>query len=65
MQKKGLINFLLNLVQKGVTKMKHTHTAFSYKKEKNLQITISAEKRTYVFITKLSAKRRNKNETQP
>ena len=36
-----------------------------YQNEKTLQITISAEKRTYVFITKLSAKRRNKNETQP
>ena len=34
-----------------------------YHNEKTLQFTINAEKRTYVFITKLSAKRRNKNET--
>ena len=43
MQKKGLMYLLLNLVQKGVTKMKHTHTAFSYKNAKTLQFTISAE----------------------
>ena len=65
MQKKAYFFLLLNLVQKGVTKMKHTHTSPPYQNEKTLQITINAEKRTYVFITKLNAKRRNKNETQP